>query len=621
LAYIYPLSLAVISALVFVAERLWPWRPEQKPWRRALPSDLLHLVFNGHFLGLILFGIATHHVLPDLDGWLRSAERYDAIYRGAATSWPLWVQIPVALLVVDLLQWGVHNLLHRVPWLWETHKVHHSVVDGEMDWIVSFRFQWTEVVVYRALLYLPLAFFGFGPTAVLTHALFGTLIGHLNHANLDISWGPLKYVLNSPRMHLWHHDYDGDEKTTVNFGIIFSLWDWLFGTAKLPAHSPAKLGFRGVEGMPTGFFAQATWPLPRWLGARPLATSLATGAGIALAAGGLLVAQAKAHTHTPLLGEVAASSQPARARPFAYASSPDEASARLAHLGDEAKGAGFAHPEHLVSVDELAAALGSPQLVILDVRPAERFALGHIPSARRVYREDYSEEGAVPGLSRSQEELEALLRRAGVKHGDVVVLYGDNGPEPFRLWWTLLTGAGVHTRLLDGGLELWKSRGHAVAQGEGLVPARGDVVASGPRTPPQPRWDDLAAFLANSPRPFFLDGRDRETFTGDKTDKNAVRAGHIPGARHLEWHAVLDSEEDPRLLTPPRLSARLAEIGLAPGTRVLTYCQSGTRSAALYFALHQLGFAPDDVVNYDGSFSEYSRLAELPVELGPASSL
>ena len=284
MAYAYPLALALISVVVAGLERLFPWRREQRALRRALWSDFVHLVFNGHFLGVIFYGVAVHHLLPPIDRGLASAGLYDDVYRDAAATWPLWLQILVALFVIDFVQWCVHNLLHRVPLLWEFHKTHHSVVDGEMDWIVSFRFQWTEVVVYKAVQYLPLAFFGFATEAMLVHAIFGTLIGHLNHANLDLSWGPLKYLLNSPRMHIWHHDYDGDAKTTVNFGIIFSTWDWIFRTAKLPDAVPPRIGFGGVEAFPTDFFSQAAWPLGRWLGNHPAARGPSRLAGVALVA-------------------------------------------------------------------------------------------------------------------------------------------------------------------------------------------------------------------------------------------------------------------------------------------------------------------------------------------------
>ena len=267
-AWTYPLSLAIVSAAVMLAERLWPWRTDQKQLRPRLWSDFAHLVFNGHFLGLILYGLASKHLLPHLD---------PTFAKGIARDWPLWLQIPVALFTIDFIHWCVHNLLHRVPLLWELHKTHHSVTDGEMDWIVSFRFQWTEVVVYKTLQYIPLAYLGFGVEAVMVHAVFGTLIGHLNHANLDLDYGPLRRLLNNPRMHLWHHDYDVSGRGTRNFGIIFSCWDYLFGTAYVPNHPPRRIGFEGDDSFPRHFFTQAIWPLR-------LPGAVGTIAGIALLA-------------------------------------------------------------------------------------------------------------------------------------------------------------------------------------------------------------------------------------------------------------------------------------------------------------------------------------------------
>ena len=267
-AYVYPIALAAISLLTFGLEWAFPHRKDQKQLRPNLGWDFVHLVINGHFLGLALYGIADTWILPHLDGFLASHGLSDLVYRNAAATWPVWVQILVALVVIDFLQWAIHVALHRVGFLWETHKCHHSIEDGEMDWIVAFRFQWTEIVVYRTLLYLPLAWFGFGPIAVMVHAIFGTLIGHLNHANLNLSWGPLRYVLNSPKMHIWHHDYEGDAETTKNFGIIFSTWDWIFGTAYMPDHPPERLGFRGVSTFPKDFLGASAWPLTAVLPAK-----------------------------------------------------------------------------------------------------------------------------------------------------------------------------------------------------------------------------------------------------------------------------------------------------------------------------------------------------------------
>ena len=118
--------------------------------------------------------------------------------------WPLWVQFLVFFVLSDFLQWSVHNLLHRVPFLWTFHKVHHAI--HTMDFIGNFRFHWFEIVVYKTAQWLPLALLGASPQAVFWVAVFGTFWGDLNHANLNVGLGPLGYVFNNPRMHLWHHD-------------------------------------------------------------------------------------------------------------------------------------------------------------------------------------------------------------------------------------------------------------------------------------------------------------------------------------------------------------------------------------------------------------------------------
>jgi len=170
----------------------------------------------------------------------------------------------VAVVGLDFIQWGVHNLLHRTPFLWQIHKVHHSIV--ELDWIGNFRFHWGEIVIYRAIQYVPLALMGFAPEVMLVHAVLATLIGHLNHANLDWDYGPLRYLINNPRMHIWHHAWDEVPAKGANFGVMLSCWDWLFGTAWMPeerGRAPARLGFEGLEMFPDGLLRQLGLPLDR----------------------------------------------------------------------------------------------------------------------------------------------------------------------------------------------------------------------------------------------------------------------------------------------------------------------------------------------------------------------
>ena len=97
---------------------------------------------------------------------------------------------------------------------------------------------------------------GFGIDDFFFVYMFTLVIGHWNHSNLKINLGPLKYVLNNPNMHLWHHAYDlpEDKKYGVNFGLTLSVWDYLFGTNHIPySGRDITLGFPEDEKFPKGF--------------------------------------------------------------------------------------------------------------------------------------------------------------------------------------------------------------------------------------------------------------------------------------------------------------------------------------------------------------------------------
>jgi sterol desaturase/sphingolipid hydroxylase (fatty acid hydroxylase superfamily) len=140
--------------------------------------------------------------------------------------------------------------------------VHHAITT--MDFVGSFRFHWMEIVVYKTAQWLPLALLGASGEAAFVVAVFGTFWGDLNHANLDLGLGPLGYVLNSPRMHLWHHDQSDEGGTAKNFGIVLSVWDFVFRTAYWPRdRSPVALGYPGIEEMPVGLLGELAWPAVR----------------------------------------------------------------------------------------------------------------------------------------------------------------------------------------------------------------------------------------------------------------------------------------------------------------------------------------------------------------------
>lgn len=150
--------------------------------------------------------------------------------------------------------------MHRVPVLWEFHKVHHSI--EELDWIGNWRFHWLEAIVYKVLIYPVAAFFGASPEAMFWCGVASTLSGHLTHSNLPLRLGPFRYLLVGPAMHAWHHVHPAAGPPDRNFGLMFSAWDWLFGTAHLPLSetAPTHLGFAGSEYYPRDILRQ--WLAP-----------------------------------------------------------------------------------------------------------------------------------------------------------------------------------------------------------------------------------------------------------------------------------------------------------------------------------------------------------------------
>lgn len=251
-----------VSAFFFAVEILRPWRPNQARFRRDFWLDAFYMFFNFFLFSLVFYNAASNVVVELFNtflGWF-GITNLVAIEVG---SWPVWTQLVALFVLRDFIQWNVHRLLHRVPWLWEFHKVHHSV--KEMGFAAHLRYHWMENIVYRALEYLPLAMVGFGIDDFFVVHIITLAIGHFNHSNLTLSLGPFKYLLNNPQMHIWHHAkaLPKAHPYGVNYGISLSIWDYLFRTNYIPHNGrDIELGFAGDEAFPQDFVGQSLHGLP-----------------------------------------------------------------------------------------------------------------------------------------------------------------------------------------------------------------------------------------------------------------------------------------------------------------------------------------------------------------------
>jgi sterol desaturase/sphingolipid hydroxylase (fatty acid hydroxylase superfamily) len=252
----YFYGLIAISLVVWLLEMIFPWRKDQSIFRKDFWLDGFYMFFNFFIFSVAISGFYRLLQLGFAD--IGVTDKSLALFDPSA--WPMWGQLLLFFVVLDFVQWFTHTLLHKYSFLWKFHKVHHSV--QEMGFAAHLRYHWMENILYKPLkTFGVMILFGFEPEQAYIVHFLAISIGHINHANIKVTWGPLKYVFNNPVMHLYHHAYDLPEgKFGVNFGISLSLWDYIFKTDYIPEDSGTiELGFPGVEEFPTDFVGQNTY--------------------------------------------------------------------------------------------------------------------------------------------------------------------------------------------------------------------------------------------------------------------------------------------------------------------------------------------------------------------------
>jgi len=262
----YFYGLIIVSLLVWVLEIFFPWRKNQAIFRKDFWLDTFYMFFNFFLLNLIILialSNSVENIFKDfLDVFGIAIQNLKILEINAL---PYGLGLVVFFIVSDFVQWNTHRLLHRVPFLWDFHKVHHSV--KEMGFAAHLRYHWMEPVVYKSLLYIPIALIGgFEAQDVAIVHFFALTVGHINHANLGWDYGPFKYLFNNPKMHIWHHAKKLPEHVRygANFGLTLSIWDYLFKTDYIPHNGrDIELGFARDEDFPTDFLSQELYPLKK----------------------------------------------------------------------------------------------------------------------------------------------------------------------------------------------------------------------------------------------------------------------------------------------------------------------------------------------------------------------
>jgi sterol desaturase/sphingolipid hydroxylase (fatty acid hydroxylase superfamily) len=206
-------------ALTLALERLIPAEPGRKILSVSFAHDLAWFFYEPVLTAAVLatYIALLKNVYEASFSWLTFSPLGGA---------PGWVRFTLALLLVDLCYWGQHVLNHRVPFLWKFHAVHHS--QRQLNFFTDFRYHPFEYIIRYTFLVLPFLFLRIDPPVIVAVAVVKEWYSRFYHGNIRTNLGPLKYVLVTPQSHRVHHSSDVRHRD-VNFGAMFSFWDFLFG--------------------------------------------------------------------------------------------------------------------------------------------------------------------------------------------------------------------------------------------------------------------------------------------------------------------------------------------------------------------------------------------------------
>ena len=283
----------------------------------------------------------------------------------------------------------------------------------------------------------------------------------------------------------------------------------------------------------------------------------------------------------------------------------------------------YAHPEVLVSTDWVAKHTSDPNVRVVEVDvDARAYDEGHAPGAIAWSWNTQLCDTVVRDVM-PKGQFEALMTKSGINNDTTVVLYGDNN-NWFAAWafWQMKIYGHQDVRIMDGGRKKWLAEGRDLEkQPRTATPGSKPYRASGPDFSiraylPQVQHAQKAGGTV------LVDVRGPQEFTGEilappGLPETCQRGGHIPGARNIPWSKACN--DDGSFKSLEELQQLYGAEGVSKSTPVIAYCRIGERSSHTWFVLKYLMGLPN-VVNYDGSWTEWGNLVGAPVEKGAAKS-
>ncbi|MDQ3937204.1 MAG: sulfurtransferase [Chloroflexota bacterium] len=275
--------------------------------------------------------------------------------------------------------------------------------------------------------------------------------------------------------------------------------------------------------------------------------------------------------------------------------------------------------EVLVTVDWAREHLDDPNVRFIEVDvDTSAYDTGHLPGAVGFNWSSQLNDPVRRDLV-SRDELQTLLRDAGVNDDTLIVLYGDNN-NWFAAWayWQLRYHGLDNVRLLDGGRKKVEAAGLPLTTDAPSHPQGNINLPESTREEIRAYRDEVVGGIGQSDRGL-VDVRSPEEFRGELAapahlpQEAAQRKGHIPSAVNVPWSTAV--AEDGTFKSAEELREIYGGKGISPDKEVVAYCRIGERSSHTWFVLSELLSYPK-VRNYDGSWTEYGSLVGVPIEVG-----
>lgn len=213
-------------AVIIAWERISPYRKGLKFFREGFWIDLVwYTLIQSYFLKILIF---DYIIAPMQRHW-------DLSHFHLVSNWPVAVQVLFFLLTHDLYIYLFHRFQHSNKFFWRIHEAHHS--GKEVDFLAGSRSHIVEIIINQTIEFAPIILLGADPVVVPIKAMLDAMFGMFIHGNIKVNMGKLKYIINSPQLHLWHHA-NYIEVFHANFATKFSFWDYLFKSVYDPGHAP-----------------------------------------------------------------------------------------------------------------------------------------------------------------------------------------------------------------------------------------------------------------------------------------------------------------------------------------------------------------------------------------------